>query len=213
MKKRILCFGDSNTYGHDLKLGRFDEDTRWTMRLADILGEGYTVVEEGLNGRTFIHEDLATGGHKNGMSYLPACLMTHNPLDLVVIMLGTNDIKQRFGMTAHTIAQCAHQMVDLARRYAVDASGAVARVLLVSPIHIADDVDERIPGGVFGPKAAEISRGLAREYHRIATLAGCDFWDAAKHATPNREDAIHITLEGQETLARALADKIRTMNK
>ncbi len=211
MKRKILCFGDSNTYGYDFDSDRFDDDTRWTMRLQALLGEGYRVIEEGLNGRTFIFDDPTEGGHKNGMKYLPPCLMSHNPLDLVVIMLGTNDTKARFGMNAFTIAQCAQQMVLIAKQYAAAPGGKPTKVLLVSPILVADDVEKRMFGAAFGPKAAEVSRGFAREYHRVATLTGAEFLDAAKVTDPWPQDGIHITREGQEAFARALAEKIQTI--
>ena len=211
MKRRILCFGDSNTYGYDFDTGRFDDETRWTMRLASFLGDGYRVIEEGLNGRTFIHDDPTEGGHKNGMKYLPPCLMSHNPLDLVVIMLGTNETKARFSMNAFTIAQCAQRMVELSRQYAVGPDGKPSKILLVAPILIADDVEKRMFGDAFGPKSAAISRNFAREYHRIATLTGCEFLDAAKFASPWPMDAIHITREGQDAFARALESKIRSI--
>ena len=165
-------------------------------------------MEEGLNGRTLAFDDPVEGGHKNGMAYLPPCLMSHNPLDLVVIMLGTNDAKQRFSLNAFTIAQCAQQMVLLAKRYAVGPGGAPSKILLVSPIRVADDAEKRMFGDVFGPKAAEVSKGFAREYHRVATLTGCEFLDAAKFAEPWPEDGIHITREGQAPFARAMADKV-----
>ncbi len=211
MNRRILCFGDSNTYGYELDNGRFDDETRWTMRLQKLLGDGYRIVEEGFNGRTFIHDDPTEGGHKNGMTYLPPCLMSHNPLDLVVIMLGTNDTKSRFHMNAYTIAQCAQQMILLAKQYAVDHTGKPSKVLLVSPILVADDVEKRMFGDTFGPDAARISKGFAREYHRVATLTGSEFLDAAKITDPWPQDGIHITREGQEVFARAMADKIRSI--
>ncbi len=211
MKRRILCFGDSNTYGYDFDTGRFDDETRWTKRLASFLGDEFVVVEEGLNGRTFIHDDPTEGGHKNGMAYLPPCLMSHNPLDLVVIMLGTNDTKVRFNMNAYTIAQCAQQMVLRAKQYAVGRDGKPSKILLVSPILVANDVERRMFGDAFGPKAAAISKDFAREYHRVATLTGCEFLDAAKYADPWPQDGIHITREGQEAFARAMEAKIRSI--
>ena len=211
MRRRILCFGDSNTYGYDFENGRFDDDTRWTRRLQSALGDSFVVLEEGFNGRTFIHDDPTEGGHKNGMKYLPPCLMSHNPLDLVVIMLGTNDAKDRFNMNAFTIAQCAQQMVLLARQYAVNAAGKPSKILLVSPILIADDVDKRMFGETFGAKSALISKGFAREYHRVATLTGSEFLDAAKVTQPWPDDGIHITREGQAAFARAMEEKIRAI--
>ncbi len=211
MKRRILCFGDSNTYGYDFENGRFDDETRWTQRLGAMLGDGYAVIEEGLNGRTFIHDDPSEGGHKNGMTYLPPCLMSHNPLDLVVIMLGTNDTKERFNMNAYTIAQCAQQMVLLTKQYALDRDGKPSKILLVSPILVADDVEARMFGASFGAKAAAVSKGFAREYHRVAMLTGSAFLDAAKVTEPWPRDGIHITREGQEVFARAMAERIRSI--
>ena len=96
--RRILCFGDSNTWGYDPATGeRFDEQTRWTGVLQAALGGDYTVIEEGLNGRTTVWDDPIEG-HKNGHEYLVPCLETHRPLDLVVLMLGTNDLKRRFSL-------------------------------------------------------------------------------------------------------------------
>ena len=103
MKKRILCYGDSNTWGYMVTGGRFPEDVRWPMRLQMLLGDGYTVIEEGFNGRTTVFDDPVEGGHKSGLTYLPPCVMSHSPLDLIIIMLGSNDLKKRFGMTAFTI--------------------------------------------------------------------------------------------------------------
>ena len=137
--------------------------------------------------------------------------MSHNPLDLVVIMLGTNDAKERFGMNAFTIAQCAQQMVLLARQYAVNREGKPSKILLVSPIRIADDVDRRMFGDTFGAKSAMVSKEFAREYHRVASLTGCEFLDAAKVTDPWPDDGIHITREGQQASSRAMEEKIRAI--
>ena len=102
MKKHILCFGDSNTYGSSAEkdISRYDENLRWPMLLAKHLGPDYAVIEEGFGGRTTVHDDPVEGGYKSALTYLPPCLMSHNPLDIVVLMLGTNDAKERFSMNA-----------------------------------------------------------------------------------------------------------------
>ena len=132
--KTVLCFGDSNTWGYDpLTRERFDRDTRWPGVLRNELGEGYLVLEEGLNGRTTVWDDPIDGTHKNGSRYLLPCLESHAPLDLVVIMLGTNDLKRRFGVPAEDIARGAARLVGIVRQSMCGPRGDAPQVLLVAP--------------------------------------------------------------------------------
>ena len=134
MKKRILCFGDSNTWGARADgNGRYDEETRWTCRLQDLLGSDYTVVEEGHNGRTTVWDDPVEN-RMAGITYLWPCLESQSPLDLVIIMLGTNDLKPRFGVQAHDIAQSAGRLVDMVQKSSFGPDNKAPKVLLVSPI-------------------------------------------------------------------------------
>ena len=209
MKKRILCYGDSNTYGYITTGGRFDEQTRWPRRLESLLGESCAVVEEGFNGRTCCMDDPTEGGFKSGVAYLPLILMSHNPLDLVLIMLGTNDTKRRFGLTPMTIGQGMMQLVRTAKLYAVNDAGQPARVVIVAPPAILDNLMETRHAECFGEQAIEVSRGLAAEYRRISKLMRCDFFDAGPYAEVSRLDAVHMTAEGHRRLADALADMVR----
>ena len=209
--KRILCFGDSNTYGTRPNGGRFDEHTRWPMRLLELLGADWTVVEEGFGGRTTVFDDPVEGGYKSGADYLPPCLMSHNPLDLVIIMLGANDAKMRFNMTARTIAEGCMRLIRLTRLYGMDERGNPPAVLLVSPPPIAEWVMDTPYAQVFGPDAAAVTRGLAAEYARYARLMRCEFMDAGRFAACSREDAIHITAEGHLRLAEGIRDKVVQM--
>ena len=103
---QILCFGDSNTWGYvPLTVDRYPESVRWTGVMAQALGAGFRIIEEGQNGRTTVWDDPLEGDNKNGLRYLPACLESHHPLDLVIIMLGTNDLKARWNLCART---CSH---------------------------------------------------------------------------------------------------------
>lgn len=209
MKKRILCFGDSNTYGYDPRGGRYDEETRWPMRLTKVLGEDYTVVEEGFNGRTCVYDDPIEGGYKSGAAYLPPCLMSHNPLDLVIIMLGTNDAKRRFGLTPMTIGEGMMQLVRLTRLYGMDANGNPPKVLIVAPAPVLDMLMSTRLAECLGEQAIEVTRGLAAEYARIARLLRCEFLDAAEWAEVSKLDAVHLTREGHIGLADGLARKIQ----
>lgn len=209
MKRRILCFGDSNTYGYDPRGGRYDENTRWTMRLQRLLGEDYTVVEEGFNGRTCVYDDPIEGGYKSGAAYLPPCLMSHNPLNLVVVMLGGNDAKQRFGLTPMTIGEGMMQLIRLIRLYGLDADGNPPKVLVVAPPLIRDEVNRTRYADCFGPNAVATVRGLGAEYARIARLLRCEFFNAAECAEVSTLDALHLTAQGHAALAEGLAEKIR----
>ena len=209
MKKRILCFGDSNTYGYDPRSGRYDEETRWTGRLARQLGEDYAVIEEGFNGRTCVMDDPTEGGYKSGAQYLPPCLMSHNPLTLVVLMLGTNDAKQRFGLSPMTIGEGMIQLIRLARLYGLDADGNPPKILLVAPVPISDALPRARHAACFGENAIAVTRGLAAEYARIAKLLRCDFLDAADWAEVSAADAVHLSRGGHAGLANGLERKIR----
>ncbi len=211
MQKRILCYGDSNTYGYISTGGRYDEHTRWPMRMREVLGEGYAVIEEGFNGRTCAFDDPVEGGFKSGVTYLPPCLMSHNPLDAVLIMLGTNDTKVRFGMTPMTIGQAMMQLVRTAKLYAVDESGKAARVVIVAPPPILENLMQTRHAECFGEQAIAVSAGLAREYRRISKLMRCDFFDAAPYAQVSPLDAVHLTDTGHIRLGEALAGKIKNM--
>ena len=210
MQKRILCYGDSNTYGYIPTGGRYDENTRWPMRMQRLLGESYAVIEEGFNGRTCVFDDAVEGGFKSGVQYLPPCLMTHNPLDAVLIMLGTNDTKVRFGMTPMTIGQSMMQLVRTAKQYAVNEAGEVSHIVIVAPPLILDNLMQTRHAECFGPQAIAVSAGLPRELRRISKLMRCDFFDASPYAEVSPLDAVHMTAQGHLRLGEAMADKIRS---
>ena len=211
MKKRILCFGDSNTWGYMVTGGRFDEDVRWPMRLNALLGEGYTVIEEGFNGRTCVFDDPIEGGHKSGLTYLPPCVMSHSPLDLIVIMMGTNDLKKRFGMTAFTIGGGITALIKAARTYAMNADGLPPKILIVCPPPVGENIMETRHAPIFGEDSIEVSRELPYELSRVAKLMRCEFFDAGPVSEVSRQDAVHLTREGHIRLADALCEKIRTL--
>ena len=209
MSKRILCFGDSNTWGHIPTGGRYDEHTRWPMRMGELLGSAYTVIEEGFNGRTCVCDDPVEGGFKSGLSYLPPCLMSHNPLDAVAIMLGTNDTKRRFGLTPMTIGQSMMQLVRACKLYGMDEKGNPPHIIIVAPAPILDNLMETRHAECFGEQAIAVSRGLGPELRRVSKLLRVDFFDAAPFAEVSTLDAVHLTARGHIRLAEAMAGKLR----
>ena len=136
----ILCYGDSNTYGYNPVNGlRYPKDVRWTGVLQKLLGEQYAVIEEGCNGRTTVFEDIAEPW-KAGLGYLKPCLNTHKPIDFVIMMLGSNDLKRMFHASAKEIADGAEQLVSIIKEFTKEKQGFMPKVILVSPPEIGADI-------------------------------------------------------------------------
>ena len=208
MKKRILCFGDSNTWGAiPTESGRYPEDVRWTGVLQRELGDGYQIIEEGHNGRTTVFDDVIEG-RLSGVKYFYPCVDSQSPLDLVIIMLGTNDLKPRFGVEPRSVAESLKNYLNVLK--VVPIAGDTPKVLLAAPI-LVDPVykDEPFMHGIFGENADERSKGFAPEYERMAKEAGVGFINAAAYAKASRRVGIHMEAEEHEKLGKAFAEKVK----
>lgn len=202
--KTILCYGDSNTYGYNPANGlRYPKEVRWTGRLQQLLGEEYVVVEEGCNGRTTVYEDPAEGW-KRGLDYLRPCLNTHKPVDMVVLMLGTNDLKELFGAKAQEVAEGAEELVKVIESFSLEKQGYAPKILLISPPKIGEEVCKSAFRTSFGMRAAEESGKLARYYKEVADRHNCIFVNAAQHITASDEDYVHLSPEAHTVLADIL---------
>lgn len=214
MKKHIVCLGDSNTHGYCADPGdcadggiRFNEQERWTMRLQALLGQQYHVAEEGLSGRTTCFEDPIHEG-MSALPYITPCLKSHEFVDLLIIMLGTNDTKERFGASAACIAIGMGRLVKKAM--ATDCwGGKKPNILVIAPPHIGEKMHESEVAETMGAGCAAKSRELGRWYAEQCDLIGCHFLDAqALGCEFNQVDYMHLTAKGHATLAAALAERI-----
>jgi lysophospholipase L1-like esterase len=205
--KRILLYGDSNTWGYDPATGdRFGEEVRWPGICARALGDGYRVVEEGLNGRTTVYDDPVLE-YRNGKAYLRPCLESHRPLDLVAIMLGTNDLHASFGLSASEIASGAGELARIALTSAAGPGGGASAVLLIAPPMVRPlPEDEELLAG-----AEEKSRGFPTRYRRVAEQRGCAFLDAGEFAEPSEVDGVHLDAGAHRALGGAVAERIREL--
>lgn len=213
MKKHIVCFGDSNTHGYYAAAGgRFDENQRWTCLLQKKLGEEYLVLEEGLSGRTTSFRDPLFEG-LSGLDYLYPCLMSHEPVDLLIIMLGTNDTKERFGVSSACIALGLKRLIVKAMSATDCWRDGRPNILVVTPQNIGREYADTAVAPTMGRGCAEKSEGLAEEYAKIAEMTGCYYLDANQvvSAGPNDTDYIHLTEEGHRQLADGLARVIPDM--
>lgn len=206
--KNILCYGDSNTFGTDpIHGGRHPRDVRWTGALGMLLGPGYYVIEEGCGGRTTVFDDAVSYG-RNGLRTLVPCIASHNPLDLIIVMLGTNDLKHRIQATAWDLGKAMGQIIDTIQGFPFGPVYPVPQILVVSPVLIKEGIENGIYG-CFTKDAAERSRAFAREYAQVCREKGCHFLDAAMVTEASDEDKLHLTAEGHRKLAVALEAKVR----
>jgi lysophospholipase L1-like esterase len=196
--KHILCYGDSNTHGFIPWGGRYDDNTRWTCLLAKMLGSEYRIIDEGLNGRTTAENDPLEA-YRNGLSYLVPCLQTHLPVDLTILMLGSNDMKDRFCPTAEKIADNLYRMTSIIKEM------TQAPVLLVSPILLGP----QIVGGDFSKESLTVSAGLASAIEKRAKKLDVAFLNAADYADPSPSDGLHLEPEGHRAIADVFYQKIK----
>lgn len=205
--KRILCYGDSNTYGHNpADCSRLDG--RWTRFLSEILGGGYEIIEEGLCGRTTVFDDPFDGG-LNGKTLLEPLIKTHKPLDLIIIMLGTNDLQLKFNENAFGVSRGIETLVKIAKNPLI-YGGKTPEILVVSPILIDKSIKNSFFADIYGAaRAAEISKELAPKIEAVAKTYGVHFMDAAKYAKASRLDGVHMDSENHKKLAIAFAEKIK----
>ncbi|MCL5998585.1 MAG: SGNH/GDSL hydrolase family protein [Chloroflexi bacterium] len=203
--KTVLCYGDSNTWGYNpVTRDRFPRDDRWTGVLRQTLGGDYLVIEEGLNGRTTVWDDPIEG-YKNGATYLIPCLETHRPLDLVIIMLGTNDLKVRFSVSAFDIANSAGVLVNMVQKSGAGPGyGVSPKVLLMAPPPVATLTDF---AEMFGG-SEEKSRRFAMHYQRVATELGCAFLDTSAVIVSSDLDGIHFEKGEHLKLGKAVAARV-----
>jgi lysophospholipase L1-like esterase len=201
----IVAYGDSNTWGYDPAVGaRFPADLRWTGVMSRELGAGFCVIEEGLNGRTSVFDDPIEP-HRNGLTYLPPCLLSHAPLDLIIISLGCNDLKRRFSLSPNDIAQGVERLVLTAKSFPVGPAGGAPDVILAAPPPLVEltALADMFEGG------REKSRALGERFRVIAQLHGIGFVDAGAHIQCSPLDGIHYEADQHARLGQIMAAAVK----
>lgn len=205
--KTILCYGDSNTWGYSaLTAERYPADVRWPGVLRTRLGAGFHVIEEGLNGRTTVWDDPIEE-HKNGKSYLYPCLETHKPIDLVLIFLGTNDLKRRFSVGPFDIAESVGLLCDIVGRSSTGVGGKAPAVCALCPCPIMET--GRFAGMLRGGR--ETSLGLPAEFARMGRERGIPVLYPGDVAQSCPEDGIHLSPEAHAAIGGMAAAKAREL--
>lgn len=212
MKKHIVCFGDSNTHGYCAdpadtadRSDRFNEDERWTCLLQKALGEEYLVLEEGLSGRTTVFDDPL---HEcmSGLDVIYSTLMSHEPVSLLIIMLGTNDTKDRFCASAACIGIGLERLAMKAETVPAWKDGR-PNILVIAPPFIGEELNDP----AMGKNCHETSLGIAEEYRQKCALHGWAFLDAEGVAENNSIDFMHLSSKGHRQLAEKLAQLVPSL--
>ncbi|MFW6291257.1 MAG: SGNH/GDSL hydrolase family protein [Spirochaetota bacterium] len=206
--KTILCFGDSNTWGSDpVGGGRHAYEDRWPTVLGREIGDGYLVIPEGLSGRTASFDDPIEGD-KNGRRHLPVLLASHAPLDLVIIMLGTNDLKARFSAPAVDIAAGVGGLVDIVRSSGAGRDGSAPEVFVLVP-----GATERLSGfAETFAGAEEKSRELPRVFAAMCEQRNVPFAWVNDAARCSQADGIHLEADAQRALGSFVAQQVRALD-
>jgi lysophospholipase L1-like esterase len=217
--KRIMVYGDSNTWGYiPVESGsttRYPKDVRWPGVLQAALGSGYEVIDEGLSARTTDVSDPTlphiSGAGLDGSAYLSSALATHQPLDLVVIMLGTNDVKKMFDRSPFRIALGMGKLIDIVAQTkgGVGTSYSAPKVLVLAPPPLGklfpEGRAERFAGGV------EKTKALPAYYEAIAKAAGAEFLDVGKLTITDGIDGVHLSPEAHKAIGTGVAEKVKAI--
>ncbi|MCC2624448.1 MAG: lipolytic protein family [Burkholderiales bacterium] len=211
--KKILVFGDSHTWGFipgsfnaaNSTASRYSKNQRYAGVMAKILGPEYEIIEEGLNGRNAILDDPFLPFMANGKTYLQPCLLSHYPLDLITVMLGTNELKSRFNLNASEIAAGIRQLIWLIKSMPIGANNSNVEILIISPHHAIEGVGDFKDLFV---GAESKSKDLAKYYKEICQHEKCHFLDAAAIIKPSPVDGIHFDETGHLLLGTAIAKLI-----
>jgi len=213
--KRILCYGDSNTWGHDPTtidpksggFARYAEDVRWPGVMQAALGDGYFVCEEGLCGRTTVFEDPTHYGW-NGYTHFEVAFKTCDPVDAIIFMLGTNDSKDMFNASADMITSGMQRLLRNCQNLMRDSMSADAKVIIACPL-------KPIMAGNgtyfydFSEKSTEKIEKMHDTYKALAERSGCTFFDVNDFGVADPADGVHMDADSHRRVGLALADVVR----
>lgn len=207
----ILCYGDSNTFGSIPKANkRYSINERWTGILQNILGNDYRIIEEGLGGRTTVFDDPFEPG-RNGIAYIEIALETHKPLDLIILALGTNDVKAHFSATSNLIAKGIKRLIFKIRNSEAPMNYKKPEILLLAPPPIGDKVDIVNDFSGFNENSVKISKELAYKYKLLAEQEKVYFFDLGSIVQASEEDQIHFNKESHKIIAEHLSKEIKNI--
>ena len=212
--KTILAYGDSITFGANPVMGgpRHAFEDRWPSVLEAGLGGQARVIAEGLGGRTTVHDDWNGNADRNGARILPTLLASHGPLDAVVIMLGTNDLKPFLGRTAFEASLGMRRLVQIVRGHAVMEGTPTPQIVVVAPPHLSKTSVHPWMMDHFGQdEAIAESKLFAKHYKARAEELGTAFFDASTVASPDPADGVHLNADNTRAIGTGLVPVVKQL--
>lgn len=212
--KTILAFGDSITYGASPIMGgsRHAYEDRWPSVLEAGLGGAAHVIAEGLGGRTTALDDWYADADRNGARILPTLLSSHSPLDAVIIMLGTNDLKPHLGRTALEASYGMRRLVQVVKANAAATGNPLPKIVIVAPPHLSKTSVHPEMMDHFGQdEAIAQSKLFATYYKRRADEFGTAFFDASTVAQPDPNDGVHLDARNTRAIGEGLVPVVKTL--
>lgn len=207
--KRILLYGDSLVYGKASgKNERLDSKTRFSGVLQGLLGGEYEVIEEGLRARMIAGEN-SFFPDRDGLAQFPSIVGSHLPVDLLVILLGSNDCNAKANKSPQEIASALKGYSPILKNWCEFLSVPEPKLLIVSPPHVDEAYYDEAMTRIFGEGAGQRSKELAPFYEQVAENINAAFLDAAKVCQPAAGDGIHLDPENNLRLAEALYEKVK----
>jgi len=208
--KNVLAFGDSLTWGANAATGgRHAFEDRWPSVLECALGGQARVFAEGLNGRTTIFDDYSIPTQRNGAKALPMLLATHEPLDLVIIFLGTNDMRTHICGNAAGSAMGIVRLINIVKQFNYKPGHEVPQVLVVSPPHVEPGLDLLFNDVMAG--AGALSKEYAAKYAQVCAQEAVSLFDASKVAKTDPNDGVHLDAKNTRAIGESLAPIVREL--
>lgn len=206
--KTILAYGDSLTFGHDAETGgRHAYENRWPTALEQGLMGKARVIAEGLGGRTTVFDDFSAAADRNGARILPTLLDTHKPLDLVILFLGTNDLKPYINGTASGAAMGIKRLVEIVKTHPFGVHPTPKVIVVSPPLTVPTAHADLKPMFRLGAEEAPL---FAEHYARIARDSGAGFFDAAKVAVATPLDGVHLDAANTRAIGTGLVPLVQS---
>lgn len=199
---KILCYGDSNTYGFNpLDGSRFDEKIRWTQKLGINLGSNYLIIEEGANNRTGFFDNPA-GFDYSGNRHLPKVLAKNKEIDILVLAIGTNDLQFCYNATLKNIENGLENLIVTAKKYC-------SRIIIIPPPILRENILDGYFRIQFDETSISKSKKIGKVYRKLAGIYGCEIFDINEFQKPSEEDGLHYNKIAHNIIAEKLAEFIR----